>query len=123
MQLNEIKKGNFVFISIERCCTMDIQSLPEGQKQTLQQLLEKLLSRNKFAPSEIESFEKLMKNVRDAKNFHKIMEKFKIASVDSDIIEDKFKDGRYVCFINVEGKVFLFYDLQWLKQKLQNIRQ
>lgn len=75
---------------------MDIQSLPEGQKQTLQQLLEKLLSRNKFAPSEIESFEKLMKNVRDAKNFQKIMEKFKIGSLDSDIIEDKFKDGRYV---------------------------
>lgn len=77
---------------------MDIKSLPEGQKQTLQQLLEKLLSRNKFAPSEIESFEKLMKNVCDAKNFHKIMEKFKIGSLDSDIIEDKFKDGRYVVY-------------------------
>lgn len=75
---------------------MDIKSLPEGQKQTLQQLLEKLLSRNKFAPSEIESFGKLMKNVRDAKNFQKIMEKYKIGNLDSDIIEDKFKDGRYV---------------------------
>lgn len=83
---------------------MDIKFLPEGQKQTLQQLLEKLLARNIFAPSEIESFERLMKNVRDEKNFHKIMEKFKIGSLDSDIIEDKFKDGRYVVYRNIWQK-------------------
>ncbi|XP_037034880.1 retinal homeobox protein Rx isoform X2 [Bradysia coprophila] len=83
---------------------MDIKSLPEGQKQTLQQLLEKLLSRNKFAPNEIESFEKLIKNVRDANNFHKIMEKFKIGSLDSDIIEDKFKDDDELCISDTSRK-------------------
>lgn len=50
----------------------------DGQRYSLQQLLEKLLSRNKFAPAEVEQFQTLVKNVRDAKNFQKIMEQFKI---------------------------------------------
>lgn len=74
---------------------MDIKTLSDGQRYTLQQLLEKLLSRNKFAPSEVESFQKLVKNVRDSKNFKKIMEKFKIGQFDSEIIADNFKEGLY----------------------------
>lgn len=49
----------------------------DGQRYSLQQLLEKLLNRNKFAPAEVEQFQTLVKNVRDAKNFQKIMDKFK----------------------------------------------
>lgn len=74
---------------------MDIKTLSDGQRYTLQQLLEKLLSRNKFAPNEVESFQKLVKNVRDSKNFKKIMEKFKIGQFDSEIIADNFKEGLY----------------------------
>lgn len=74
---------------------MDIKTISDGQRYTLQQLLEKLLNRNKFAPNEIESFQKLVKNVRDSKNIQKIMEKFKIGQLDSEIIADNFKEGWY----------------------------
>lgn len=44
------------------------------------------------ALNDIDSIQHLLKNVRDAKSFHKIMEKFKINSAEH-IIEDNFKDG------------------------------
>lgn len=74
----------------------------DGQRYSLQQLLEKLLSRNKFAPAEVEQFQTLVKNVRDAKNFQKIMDKFKIGQnlLDADLVGggdgigvDGLKDG------------------------------
>lgn len=60
----------------------------DGQRYSLQQLLEKLLNRNKFAPAEVEQFQTLVKNVRDAKNFQKIMDKFKIGQhlLDADLV-------------------------------------
>lgn len=75
---------------------MDIKTLSDGQRHTLQQFVEKLLARNKFTPNEIESFQKLVKNVRDGKNFQMIMEKFKIGNFDTDLIEDNFREGKTV---------------------------
>lgn len=86
---------------------MDIKTISDGQRYTLQQLLEKLLNRNKFAPNEIESFQKLVKNVRDSKNFQKIMEKFKIGQLDSEIIADNFKEGSYRAISVVHKFVYL----------------
>lgn len=77
--------------------TMDVQThqSPDGQRYSLQQLLERLLNRNKFAPAEVEQFHKLVKNVRDVKNFQVIMDKFKIGKLESEIISDNFKEGWY----------------------------
>lgn len=93
----------------------------DGQRYSLQQLLEKLLSRNKFAPAEVEHFQTLVKNVRDAKNFQKIMDKFKIGQHMLDGDEeaggggggggDTFKEGEFreyglndVCFTKKKKK-------------------
>ncbi|XP_049292948.1 retinal homeobox protein Rx isoform X2 [Anopheles funestus] len=72
--------------------TMDIKSLSEVQKQIFTNLIEKLIARNKFPPSEAEDVQKLLENVRDAKNFHKIMEKLKeCGQLDVDI-EENFRE-------------------------------
>ncbi|XP_050073765.1 retinal homeobox protein Rx isoform X1 [Anopheles maculipalpis] len=71
---------------------MDIKSLSEVQKQIFTNLIEKLIARNKFPPSEAEDVQKLLENVRDAKNFHKIMEKLKeCGQLDVDI-EENFRE-------------------------------
>ncbi|XP_055534476.1 retinal homeobox protein Rx isoform X1 [Wyeomyia smithii] len=71
---------------------MDIKSLSDVQKQIFQNLVEKLIARNKFPPSEAEDVQKLLENVRDAKNFHKIMEKLKeCGQLDVDI-EENFRE-------------------------------
>uniref|UniRef100_A0A8W7PNW0 Homeobox domain-containing protein n=1 Tax=Anopheles coluzzii TaxID=1518534 RepID=A0A8W7PNW0_ANOCL len=72
---------------------MDIKSLSEVQKQIFTNLIEKLIAHNKFPPSEAEDVQKLLENVRDAKNFHKIMEKLKeCGQLDVDI-EENFREG------------------------------
>lgn len=72
---------------------MDIKALSDVQKQIFQNLVEKLIARNKFPPSEAEDVQKLLENVRDAKNFHKIMEKLKeCGQLDLDI-EENFREG------------------------------
>lgn len=77
---------------------MDIQSLSpsDGHQRERQaiQLLEKLLTRNASefgASNDVEHLQHLVKNVRDAKHFHKIMEKFKL-NADS-VLDENFKDG------------------------------
>ncbi|XP_053672753.1 retinal homeobox protein Rx [Anopheles nili] len=71
---------------------MDVKSLSEVQKQIFTNLIEKLIARNKFPPNEAEDVQKLLENVRDAKNFHKIMEKLKeCGQLDVDI-EENFRD-------------------------------
>ncbi|XP_061500886.1 retinal homeobox protein Rx isoform X1 [Anopheles gambiae] len=71
---------------------MDIKSLSEVQKQIFTNLIEKLIAHNKFPPSEAEDVQKLLENVRDAKNFHKIMEKLKeCGQLDVDI-EENFRE-------------------------------
>ncbi|XP_039439731.1 retinal homeobox protein Rx isoform X1 [Culex pipiens pallens] len=71
---------------------MDIKALSDVQKQIFQNLVEKLIARNKFPPSEAEDVQKLLENVRDAKNFHKIMEKLKeCGQLDLDI-EENFRE-------------------------------
>lgn len=72
---------------------MDIKTISEDQNCALQQFLEKIITRNKFAPNEIENYQKLVKNVRGNKNFEKIMEKFKIANLDSEKFPDNYKEG------------------------------
>ncbi|KFB44435.1 AGAP005096-PA-like protein [Anopheles sinensis] len=72
---------------------MDIKSLSEVQKQIFTNLIEKLIARNQFPPNEAEDVQKLLENVRDAKNFHKIMEKLKeCGQLDVDI-EENFREG------------------------------
>ncbi|XP_058831335.1 retinal homeobox protein Rx isoform X2 [Topomyia yanbarensis] len=71
---------------------MDIKSLSDVQKQIFHNLVEKLIARNKFPASEAEDVQKLLENVRDAKNFHKIMEKLKeCGQLDVDI-EENFRE-------------------------------
>lgn len=73
---------------------MDIKSLNDVQKQLFQRLIEKLIARNKCPPNEIENMQKLLENVRDTKNFQKIMEKLKeCGQIELDNIEDDFKEG------------------------------
>lgn len=73
--------------------TMDVKSLSDVQKQIFQNLVEKLIARNKFPPNEAEDVQKMLENVRDAKNFHKIMEKLKeCGQLDLDI-EENFREG------------------------------
>lgn len=89
---------------------MDIQSLSpsDGHQRDRKavQFLEKLLTRNgnsEFVAgiaNDVENLQHLMKNVRDAKNFHKIMEKFKLNA--DNLIDENFKDGeqnRYFLFV------------------------
>lgn len=83
----------YILYAVYNIIIMDIKSLSDGQRHTLQQFVEKLLARNKFSPNEIESFQKLVKNVRDGKNFQMIMEKFKIGNFDKELIEDNFREG------------------------------
>lgn len=72
---------------------MDVKSLSDVQKQIFQNLVEKLIARNKFPPNEAEDVQKLLENMRDAKNFHKIMEKLKeCGQLDLDI-EENFREG------------------------------
>lgn len=79
--------------SVARALRMDIKALSDVQKQIFQNLVEKLIARNKFPPSEAEDVQKLLENVRDAKNFHKIMEKLKeCGQLDLDI-EENFREG------------------------------
>lgn len=75
---------------------MDIKSLSDGQKQNVQQFIEKILTRNKLIPSEIEHFQNIVKNIRDAKNLKNIMEKFKNSNLNNteDIIENKLIEGK-----------------------------
>lgn len=77
---------------------MDIQSLSpaDGHQRDRKalQLLEKFLSRHGGdfgVATDIENLQHLVKNVRDAKSFQNIMEKFKI-NADS-LIDENFKDG------------------------------
>ncbi|XP_062550001.1 retinal homeobox protein Rx isoform X2 [Armigeres subalbatus] len=71
---------------------MDVKSLSDVQKQIFQNLVEKLIARNKFPPNEAEDVQKLLENMRDAKNFHKIMEKLKeCGQLDLDI-EENFRE-------------------------------
>ncbi|XP_065093755.1 retinal homeobox protein Rx isoform X2 [Ochlerotatus camptorhynchus] len=71
---------------------MDVKSLSDVQKQIFQNLVEKLIARNKFPPNEAEDVQKMLENVRDAKNFHKIMEKLKeCGQLDLDI-EENFRE-------------------------------
>lgn len=86
---------------------MDIKSLITADGQQYREiqaikLLENFLSRNGElsagsaalnALNDIDSIQHLLKNVRDAKSFQKIMEKFKI-NASEHIIEDNFKDGQ-----------------------------
>lgn len=77
---------------------MDVKSLSDVQKQIFQRLIEKLIERNKFSQNEAENFKKLLENVRDTKNFHKIMEKLKeCGHLDFDNFEDNLIEG--VCMI------------------------
>lgn len=77
---------------------MDIQSISPSdglqRDRKALQLLEKLIARNgsEFGvANEIENLQHLVKNVRDAKNFQKIMEKFKLNA--DNLIDESFKDG------------------------------
>lgn len=73
---------------------MDIKSLNDVQKQLFQRLIEKLVARNKCSQNEVENIKKLLENVRDTKNFQKIMEKLKeCGHFELDNIEDNFKEG------------------------------
>ncbi|CAO1319729.1 unnamed protein product [Diamesa hyperborea] len=77
---------------------MDIKSLNDVQKQLFQRLIEKLIARNKCPPNEIENMQKLLENVRDTKNFQKIMEKLKeCGQIELDNIEDDFKEENGFC--------------------------
>ena len=75
---------------------MDWKSFTDVQKQLLQRLIEKLIARNKYSQSEIENIQKLLENVRDTKNFQKIMEKLKeCGQFEFDGIEDNFNEGEF----------------------------
>ena len=75
---------------------MDLKSFTDVQKQLFQRLIEKLIARNKYSQSEIENIQKLLENVRDTKNFHKIMEKLKeCGQFEFDGIEDNFNEGEF----------------------------
>lgn len=93
---------------------MDVQTTlnqapTDGQRYSMQQLLERLLSRNKFAPAEAEQFHQLIKNVRDVKNFQIIMDKFKIGKLEeSEIISDHFKEGWYHLYTRTRTFLVLF---------------
>lgn len=56
-------------------------SMSNVQKQTFQNIFEKLVSSNgdgsKFPPKQLENFRHLLENVRDSKNLQLIVEKFK----------------------------------------------
>lgn len=80
---------------------MDIKSIAstDGQQERERQaiiLLEKLIKQNSdygaSATTDIDAAQHFEKNLRDAKNLQRIMEKFKIDSADS-LIEDNYKDG------------------------------
>ncbi|XP_055609397.1 retinal homeobox protein Rx isoform X2 [Uranotaenia lowii] len=84
---------------------MDIKSLSDVQKQIFQNLVEKLVARNKFSPNEAEDVQKLLDDVRDAKNFHKIMEKLKeCGQLDLDIEENFREEGGF--FLKDTAKKF-----------------
>lgn len=84
---------------------MDLKSFTDVQKQLFQRLIEKLIARNKYSQSEIENIQKLLENVRDTKNFHKIMEKLKeCGQFEFDGIEDNFNEGNYFSF-GTDGKI------------------
>uniref|UniRef100_A0AAG5DB28 Homeobox domain-containing protein n=1 Tax=Anopheles atroparvus TaxID=41427 RepID=A0AAG5DB28_ANOAO len=84
---------------------MDIKSLSEVQKQIFTNLIEKLIARNQFPPNEAEDVQKLLENVRDAKNFHKIMEKLKeCGQLDVDI-EENFREENGI-FLKDTAKKF-----------------
>jgi hypothetical protein len=73
---------------------MDVKLVNDVQKQIFQRLIEKLLLHNKFTAKEAENLRKLLENVRDTKNFDKIMEKLKeCGQFELDTIEDNFKEG------------------------------
>lgn len=79
---------------------MDIKSISptDGQQERERQaiiLLEKLIKHNSdfdATTTDIDANPHSEKNLRDAKSLQKIMEKFKIDSVDN-LIEDNYKDG------------------------------
>lgn len=83
---------------------MNIQSLSPAdghpRERKAVQFLERLIqnSANGGAASDFaitgDDLQYLVKNVRDAKNLQKIMEKFKINA--ENLIEENFKDGEYL---------------------------
>lgn len=77
---------------------MDIKSLKatDGHQERERQafnFLEKLIKRN-ATENGIADADHIEKNLRDAKQFQKIMEKFKIDEADN-LIESSLKDGQY----------------------------
>jgi hypothetical protein len=80
---------------------MDVKLVNDVQKQIFQRLIEKLLLHNKFTAIEADNLKKLLENVRDTKNFDKIMEKLKeCGQFELDTIEDNFKEGKQTLFIH-----------------------
>lgn len=83
-----------------RIYKMDIKSIAptDGQQERERQaiiLLEKLIKHNSdfgATATDIDAKHHLEKNLRDAKSLQKIMEKFKIDSVEN-LIEDNYKEG------------------------------
>jgi hypothetical protein len=74
---------------------MDIQSISDVQKQFFQSVIAKLVARKACTPSELESMQKLMDNVRDSKHFHLIMEKLReCGQIELDNFDENFKEGR-----------------------------
>lgn len=86
---------------------MNIQSLSpadaHARDRKVGQFLERLVQNGTtIVPNDLgiagDELQHLMRNVRDAKNLQKIMEKFKLNA--ENLIEDNYKDGECLC-VNV----------------------
>lgn len=90
---------------------MDIHSINDVQKQFFQSVIQKIVARNQCTPSELESMQKLMDNVRDSKHFHLIMEKLReCGQIELDNFDENFKEGSselLAFFFHVNGRFHL----------------
>lgn len=76
------------------------KSWSDGQNETFQRLLNKLIARDKFSTVEAKQFQALLENARESRNLQKIMEKLKecdnivIDSTTADDTDDANYDGQ-----------------------------